>query len=141
MLPSGPGTLFKHYKFNNYSRKKSTIIISNALNTYIFIKNLQFKMFKECPRKYHVSLAIMSISCFFCLFHTVRRLAFSNKKYSFFCVIIIAYIYFVQNKLDGLGKEKKLSIFYFNCGYKVPSQQFNLKWNEKYNNTFWIYIK
>ena len=54
MLPSAPGALFKHPKFNNYSRKKLTITISNALNTHTFIKNLQFKMLKECPRKYHV---------------------------------------------------------------------------------------
>jgi len=44
-----PGTLFKHSKFNKYSFKKSTITIFNAFITQLFIKNLPFKMLKECP--------------------------------------------------------------------------------------------
>jgi len=40
---------FKHPKFSNYFIKKSTITISNAFNTQLFIKNLPFKVLKECP--------------------------------------------------------------------------------------------
>ena len=46
---SAPEALFKHSKFSNYFFKKSTITISNALNTKLFIKNLPFKVLKECP--------------------------------------------------------------------------------------------
>jgi len=46
LLASAPGALFKHPKFNNYSFKKSTITISNAFNTQLFIKNLLLKVLK-----------------------------------------------------------------------------------------------
>jgi len=51
LLTSVLGTLFKHTKFSNYSFKKSTIIISNAIITQLLIKNLPFKVLKEYPRK------------------------------------------------------------------------------------------
>lgn len=53
--------LFKHTKFRNYSFKKSTITISNALNTQLFIKNLLIKVLKECPG------ALVNISLYFFL--------------------------------------------------------------------------
>jgi len=48
-LTSVPNALFKHPKFSNYCFKKSTITISNAFNTQLFIKNLPLKVLKECP--------------------------------------------------------------------------------------------
>jgi len=47
-LTSFSGVLFKHHKFSNYSFKKSIISISNAFITQLFIKNLSFKVLKEC---------------------------------------------------------------------------------------------
>jgi len=45
------GTL--HLKFSNYSFKKSTITIFNVFITQLFIKNLPFKVLKECPGDTH----------------------------------------------------------------------------------------
>jgi len=50
MLTSAIGAFFKHLKFSNYSFKKSIIIIFNVFNTQHFIKNLPFKVLKECPK-------------------------------------------------------------------------------------------
>jgi len=48
-LTSSPGALFKHSKFSNYSFKKSTITISIASNTQLFIKTYHLKCLKSVP--------------------------------------------------------------------------------------------